>query len=131
MRYPIVIEPGTEASAFGVVVPDLPGCFSAGDTLEEALANVEESIEAWIDATLDSGESIPAPSPIAEIQARPEFEGWIVGVTTVDPAALEDRPERVNLSLPKRVLRRLDAQARATGMTRSGYVAELTLSSRR
>lgn len=32
MRYPIVIEAGDDATAFGVVVPDLPGCFSAGDT---------------------------------------------------------------------------------------------------
>jgi predicted RNase H-like HicB family nuclease len=38
MRYPIAIEPGTETEAFGVVVPDLPGCFSAGDTMEEAMA---------------------------------------------------------------------------------------------
>ena len=37
MRYPILIEPGSESTAFGVVVPDLPGCFSAGDTLHEAI----------------------------------------------------------------------------------------------
>jgi predicted RNase H-like HicB family nuclease len=37
MRYPVAIEPGDETTAYGVVVPDLPGCFSAGDTLDEAL----------------------------------------------------------------------------------------------
>ena len=37
MRYPIAIERGTETAAYGVVVPDLPGCFSAGDTLDEAI----------------------------------------------------------------------------------------------
>ncbi len=37
MRYPIAIEPGTATTGFGVVVPDLPGCFSAGDTLGEAM----------------------------------------------------------------------------------------------
>jgi predicted RNase H-like HicB family nuclease len=36
MRYPIAIERGTETAAYGVVVPDLPGCFPAGDTLDEA-----------------------------------------------------------------------------------------------
>lgn len=36
MRYPIVIERGDETRAFGVVVPDLPGCISAGDTMDEA-----------------------------------------------------------------------------------------------
>ena len=43
MRYPIAIEPGSEMTAFGIVVPDLPGCFSAGDTLDEALAGAEEA----------------------------------------------------------------------------------------
>ena len=44
MRYPIAIEPGTDATAWGVVVPDLPGCFSAGDTLEDALIQAEEGV---------------------------------------------------------------------------------------
>ena len=39
MRYPIAIETGDSKHAYGVVVPDLPGCFSAGDTLDEALTN--------------------------------------------------------------------------------------------
>lgn len=41
MRYPIAIEPGDDTHAYGVVVPDLPGYFSAGDTLEEAITNAE------------------------------------------------------------------------------------------
>jgi predicted RNase H-like HicB family nuclease len=46
MRYPIAIEPGSETTAFGVVVPDLPGCFSAGDTLDEAFTGAEEAAAA-------------------------------------------------------------------------------------
>jgi predicted RNase H-like HicB family nuclease len=64
MRYPIAIEPGTSSTAYGVAVPDLPGCFSAGDTLEEALAAVEEAAAAWIDAALDAGEAVPPPSSL-------------------------------------------------------------------
>ena len=55
MRYPVAIEPGTKTEAFGVVVPDLPGCFSAGDTMEEAMAKAEEAIAAWIETALDTG----------------------------------------------------------------------------
>ena len=47
MRYPIAIEPGNGDHAFGVVAPDLPGCFSAGDTLDEAIDNAKEAIELW------------------------------------------------------------------------------------
>ena len=54
MKFPIAIEPGDETTAFGVVVPDLPGCFSAGDTLEAAYANAAEAIELWIETALDT-----------------------------------------------------------------------------
>jgi hypothetical protein len=43
------------------------------------------------------------------------------------PAALDDSTDRVNITLPRRVLRRLDALAKANGETRSGYIAQLTL----
>jgi predicted RNase H-like HicB family nuclease len=127
LRYPIAIEPGTESAAFGVVVPDLPGCFSAGDTLDEAMANAEEAIAAWIDAALDAGEQIPAPSSLEAMRANPQYAGWVYGVVGVDPALLDDKTERVNVTLPRRVLRRLDAMAKAAGESRSGFIAKLTL----
>lgn len=127
MRFPIAIESGSGTTAWGVVVPDLPGCFSAGDTLDEAVANAEEAVSAWIDAALDSGMAVPRPSTLEEIRSQPEFSGWTLGVVSVDPAVLEDRSERVNITLPRRVLSRLDAQARAAGRTRSAWIAELTL----
>ena len=55
MYYPVAIEPGTNKEAFGVVVPDLPGCYSAGDTLEEAFIQAEDAITGWIETTLDAG----------------------------------------------------------------------------
>ncbi|MEW7983382.1 MAG: type II toxin-antitoxin system HicB family antitoxin [Candidatus Sedimenticola endophacoides] len=48
-----MIEPGGENTAWGVVVPDLPGCFSAGDTLDEAIDNAKEAIELWLETVLD------------------------------------------------------------------------------
>lgn len=131
MRYPIAIEPGTETTAFGVVVPDLPGCFSAGDTLDEALAGAEEAAAAWIDAMLDAGGAIPTPSNLETIRNSDDFAGWTLGVITLDPALLDDTSERVNITLPRRVLRRLDALAGAAGESRSGYIAQLTLEGRR
>jgi predicted RNase H-like HicB family nuclease len=127
MRYPVVIEPGTETTAFGVVVADLPGCFSAGDSLDEALTAAEEAAAAWIDAALDAGEAIPPPSSLEALRENPDYRGWAFAVITIDPALLDDTTERVNITLPRRVLRRLDALARAAGESRSGYIAHLTL----
>ena len=128
MRYPITIEPGNDTTAWGVVVPDLPGCFSAGDTLEEAMIQAEDAIIGWIEAALDDGQAIPAPSPIKTLRtAHPEFAGWLWALVKVDPAMLDDTVERVNISLPRRVLRRLDARARTAGETRSGFIARMAV----
>lgn len=127
MRYPIAIESGTDTAAFGVIVPDLPGCFSAGDTLDEALAGAEEAAAAWIDAALDSEQAIPTPSNLEAVRSNADYAGWTLGIITLDPALLDDTSERVNITLPRRVLRRLDALAGAAGESRSGYIAYLTL----
>ena len=51
MRYLVALEPGNDAMVSGVIIPDLLSCFSAGDSLDEALAGAEEAAAAWIDAT--------------------------------------------------------------------------------
>lgn len=128
MRYPVAIEAGDDRTAWGVVVPDLPGCFSAGDTLEEALAQAEDAIIGWISAAIDSGQDIPPPSPIELLRAaHADMEGWIWALVSIDPAMLDDTLERVNISLPRRVLHRLDAKARDAGETRSGFIARMAL----
>lgn len=131
MRYPITIEPGNDTTAWGVVVPDLPGCFSAGDTLEEAIIQAEEAVTAWIEVALDDGQDIPTPSHIEALRAaHPEFEGWLWALVKIDPAMLDTTVERVNISLPRRVLRRLDARARTAGETRSGFIARMAVEGR-
>ena len=127
MRYPIAIEPGDENTAFGVVVPDLPGCFSAGDTMDEAIANAEEAINLWVEAALDQNMEIPAPSAVSRWANESEYSGWTFGVVKVDPAALDDHIERVNISIPRRILYRLDAKAKEVGESRSGYIALMAL----
>jgi len=128
MHYPIAIEIATESTAWGIVVPDLPGCFSAGDSLEAALAGAAEAATAWIEMALDDQLPIPQPRALAHLLKLPEFAGWIFGVVEVDFAAMDDKIERINMTLPRRVLRRLDAQARAAGQSRSGFVASLVVS---
>jgi len=127
MRYPIAIQPGDEHHAFGVVVPDLPGCFSAGDSLDEAIDNAREAIELWLETVIDDGGAVPEPRTITEHQANPEFSGWVWAVVAVDLAELSDKAERVNITLPARVLRRIDLAAKAAGESRSGFIAHMAL----
>ncbi len=87
MRYLIAIEPGDATHAFGVVVPDLPGCFSAGDTLEDAIHNAREAVELWLETTIEDGGQIPPPQAVAQHYANPDFAGWIWAV--VDDIAIK------------------------------------------
>lgn len=131
MRFPIAIEQGSDMTAWSVVVPDLPGCFSAGDTQDEAVDKAEEAIETWIAAALDAGREVPAPSGLKTLQdANPEYAGWVWSLVKINPDALDTTAVRVNISLPRRVLHRLDVLAKTEGETRSGLIARMTIERR-
>lgn len=127
MRYPIAIEIGDDDQAFGVIVPDLPGCFSAGDTLEDAFTNAQEAMELWLETVIDDGGAIPEPKSIKEYKDNPEYKDFVWAIIPIDLAKLSDKVERINITLPARVLRRIDAAAKAAGESRSGFIAHLAL----
>jgi predicted RNase H-like HicB family nuclease len=127
MRYPIAIETGDRRHAYGVVVPDLPGCFSAGDTLEEALTNAREAILLHLEGLLDEKRPLPQPSDLATLSRKRSYRGWTWALVDVDLAELGDKAARINITLPQRVLRAIDAHARRCGETRSGFLARAAL----
>jgi antitoxin HicB len=65
LEYAVRIERLVDSDGGGyfATVPDLPGCMSDGDTPEEALKNVQESIASWIEAAKEWKMDIPEPSP--------------------------------------------------------------------
>jgi predicted RNase H-like HicB family nuclease len=65
MRYTVLYDQAKDGS-WGAVVPDLPGCCSAGDTLDGVRENVKDAISLWIEVERESGHSIPQPNTIAE-----------------------------------------------------------------
>ncbi|NYT61918.1 type II toxin-antitoxin system HicB family antitoxin [Alcaligenaceae bacterium] len=128
MKFPIAIEAGNDTQAWGVVVPDLPGCFSAADDgIDAAIENAKEAITLWIEAAIDEGRAIPSASSITTLQSEPAYKGWIWAIAEVDPALVDDTITRINITLPRRILARIDAQARQAGESRSGYIAHMAL----
>jgi predicted RNase H-like HicB family nuclease len=123
MRYAIAIEPGDKHHAFGVEVPDLPGCFSAGDTLDEAMDQAKEAIMLHVEGLLDDGKLIPEPQSLDTLRACPQYVDRVWAVIDVDLSQLDDVTERINITLPRRVLHAIDEAARRAGETRSGFIA--------
>ena len=64
MRYAVVIEKGERN--YSAYVPDLPGCVSVGDTLEEAKTEIRQAIEFHLEGMGEDGLPIPKPSSWAE-----------------------------------------------------------------
>jgi antitoxin HicB len=69
LTYPVIVSPLSEADGggFAATVPDLPGCMSDGETPEEAIANVADAIDVWLEAAREMGRDIPRPSRVAAI----------------------------------------------------------------
>ena len=123
MNYPIVIHKDAD-SDFGVTVPDLPGCFTAGATLDEALAMAKEAIELHLEGLIEEGQIVPDPGSVEGYRRRSEYKGGVWAVVTVDPSSLRIRAKRINITMPERVLDAVDRFAAAENDTRSGLLTK-------
>jgi predicted RNase H-like HicB family nuclease len=121
MQYVLAIhkDPGSD---YGVTVPNLPGCFSAGATLDAAVEAAREAILLHLEGMDAEGIEIQGRA-LEELQADPEFAGAVWVVLDLDENELENGTERVNVTLPARLLRSIDRFAETHGETRSGFLA--------
>ena len=87
MRYPVVIHKDPD-SDYGMLVPDLPGCYTAGDTVADVLKQAVEAIELHLEGMLLDGDPIPEPKDIAYHQNNPEYTDGQWETVPVDLAAL-------------------------------------------
>ena len=63
MEYTVIVHKAEEGG-YWVEVPALPGCYSQGETVEEALANIKEAIEAHLQALREEGQEIPGEGEV-------------------------------------------------------------------
>jgi len=68
-----------EGTSYGVSFPDVPGCISAGDTMDEALVNAAEALAGHLALLREDGDPIPKPRGIEAIKADPELANDLQG----------------------------------------------------
>ncbi len=78
---------------------------------------------------MDEKKSAPAPKPLETHQKDRKYKGWTWAVIEVDLAELDDKTERINITLPRKVLRVIDEAAKRSGESRSGYLARVGIDS--
>ena len=104
--YPAIIE--RDAQGFGVFFPDLPGCVSAGATMQEAALGAEEALSGHLAVAAEHGDTIPAPSDMDVVQRDPDVnEVARLLVRGERPG----RAVRVQVSIEEGLLARIDRVA--------------------
>lgn len=127
MDIPVVLHK-EDGSVYGVTVPDIPGCHSFGDTFEEALHNVREAITGHIETLLELGEDvIISCSKIEELRANSDYADGVWALVDVDLSKLDNKPERINISVPRFVLKKIDDYTEKRHETRSGFLSRAAL----
>lgn len=123
-RYVAVVD--GKPGAFGVVIPDLPGCTSGGRTVDAALRNAVEAITLWVEEASADGEKIPKARSVEALREDPEVAATLEhgGILAYVPLLLDSgRPIKANLSLDSGLLDAIDEAAKRRGLTRSAFLA--------
>ena len=123
MKYPVVIHKDKN-SDYGVTFPDIPGCFSVGTSIEEALTMSQEAAECHIEGMLLDSEPIPVPTSIESHRENPDYKDGLWALVDIDISKLSLKAKRVNITIPERILNTVDNYARNHGETRSGLLSQ-------
>ena len=121
MRFIVVLHTD-DGQRFGVTVPDLAGCFSAGDSLDDALHSALEAIDMHVESLVEAGSAMPALSPLGQLQAKPEYARGVWAVLDVPVEKYFGPAEKINITVPRLTLAHIDAYAKKKGLSRSGFL---------
>jgi len=123
-KYIALFEYEEGKNGYGIIFPDLPGCFSAGDNYDDAYRMAHEALAFHLDGLALEGMSIPRPRTLEKIKAEwEEWDEWekdylfLVVPITVFP--ITQKSVRVNIMLPEGTLHRIDAVSK----NRSAFLA--------
>ena len=122
MKYPVIIHKDDD-TGYGVTIPDIPGCFAYGDTQEEAIHNIQESVELYY-----QGEEIsepPTPSQMEDLLGSDLYtRDSFLYLADIDFAFIAPKTQRVNITVPEYKLIRIDRAAKARGISRSAFFVD-------
>ena len=108
-------------SDFGVSFPDLPGCVTAGETLEQARELAVEALTLHVEGLLEDGQALPEPSTLDQLAKDPAMKGAVAFLVS---AKTPEKTVRINITARDSQVEVIDMLARAAGMTRSSYMVQ-------
>jgi predicted RNase H-like HicB family nuclease len=125
-QYIAVVEKDPD-SAFGIWFPDVEGCFSAGDTLDEASVNAAAALRQHAEALESAGRAVPPARSMDDVLRDKDVRKAVSkGSILFAVPLLSDagRTVRINVSLDKGLVDQIDTAASKRGLTRSAFLAQ-------
>jgi len=128
MKIPVVLHKDA-SSDYGVTVPDLPGCFSAGATVTEALDNLSEALALHYEGLVADGQPLPQAQEVDVHLDNPQYSGGVWAVVDFDVTPYLGKSVRFNATLPENLLHRIDDLVKKDHRyaSRSGFLAMAAL----
>ncbi len=121
MRNYVAIISKEPDSVWGVHFPDLPGCTSAGDTMEEAVENAGKALRLWAEDETDLPDASTLDDLRERTDVREDFESG--GMAVYVPLIVAERKQRYNVMLDPALVQGIDRAARTAGVSRSDFIA--------
>lgn len=122
MTHFIALVHKEKSSAFGVQFPDVPGCYSAADSMDDLVANAVEALGLWAEDM-----ELPVPRGIEKLVADKKIAAELTrGAFLVSVPFMENdaRVVSANISLERGVLKAIDEEAKRRKLTRSAFLAQ-------
>jgi len=126
MLFPMIVYK-SDGSQYGGLLPDFPGCYPMGETLDALTADVQGAVETWMEG--EDPAIFPIPSSLEAVQTSEDAQGRVLVLVDVNTAFLENVAERVNITVPRYALAAIDKMAKARGLSRSAYIVRSALAS--
>ncbi|MBL8672887.1 MAG: type II toxin-antitoxin system HicB family antitoxin [Alphaproteobacteria bacterium] len=117
--FPAIVESG-DAPGYSVFFPDLPGCASAGNTIEDAARNAELALALHLRGMAEDGIAVPSQRAIDEIKRSPKVRE---AARILVRAELPGRSVRLNISMDEGLVAAVDSASAREGLSRSAFLA--------
>ena len=127
MRYPVALHTD-DGIKYGATVPDIPGCFSAGDSIDKCLEMTRQAIESHVEVLAEDGMIAGAASRVADYKDKDEYKGALWAFVDANVEKFSGKTEKINATIPVIVTTKIDSAIKqGIVKTRSGFLTEAAL----
>jgi predicted RNase H-like HicB family nuclease len=126
MRYPLYLHQAADGS-FSGFVPDVSGCYFAGDTIDDAISDAQNALDLYFTYRVEQGHAPDKAKTVADHLKNDACTGGIWAYVDIDLTKYDGKATKLNITLPQFLLARIDdyVSAHREYHSRSGFLAEL------